>query len=119
MAQPTQQDKVIAAALDVAVLRQEFVSLHNRAAQLAKRITVGNYLTKLNALPTASWAADGAVGAADGTPVAANPITTQGLYLPANDITGGVYMLNDFVAFMTNAAVSTSDRSGVAAKLIR
>jgi hypothetical protein len=119
MAQPTQQDEALNAALSLVSLAAQFVSLRDQAVTLSARFTANSYLSVLNAQPTAPWAADGLPGTPDVTPVTANPITTASLGLAANDVTGGVYMLNDFIAFMSNGAVSASDRNATIAKLVR
>lgn len=115
----TQQAAAINAAQQVADLVSRFNELLVQSQNLSKRITINGYLTTLAALPTAAWAADGAVGTADGTPSSTHPITSGGLYLASNDITGGVYMINDFISFMTNGTVTASDRLATITKLMR
>ena len=119
MPQPTKQDQAINSALTLVDLADQIQSLMHQARDISARFTANDYLTVLDALPTAAWAADGTIGAADESPNVQHPITAQGLYLPSNDVRGGVYLINDFVAFMTSGSVNASDRVAAVAKLVR
>lgn len=119
----TKQVEAISAAQEVADLAGRFIELLDMARDLSNKITVNGYLTVLGALPTAPWNSDGTIGTTDTTPVATNPITSGTLYIPSNDITAGVYLLNDFINFMTNTDTASrptaKDRTADVAKIVR
>lgn len=118
MALPTPQNSALAAAQQVRGFMGDFIDLHNRVKAFKDKDAVINCIATLNACPTFAWNADGSPGAADGTPDHAHPIATGGLNMAADDVLGGLYMLADFLAFMTDGTVPQVDRVAVADKLI-
>lgn len=98
----TKQSNSITAANDVIAFANTLQVILRQAQELSARITSQGYVGVWESLPTAPWNADGTLGAADATPVNTNPITTSDLDIPANDLIGVVYDVNDFVVFMTN-----------------
>ena len=113
----TKQSQAISLANELIGLAGQLQSVNFTSSNLSQRY--GNQGTQgvLNALPTCALNADGTLGAADVTPVAGNPIDTRvvtGLNraCTAQHLIAVKNIMNEFIAFMSNAAVVTKDRSG-------
>lgn len=112
----TKQSQAVALANELIGLAGMLQSVNFTASGLSQRY--GNQGTQavLNALPTCALAADGSLGAADTAPVSGNPIDTRvviGLNraCTAQQLIAVKNTMNEFIAFMSNAAVTTKDRT--------
>ena len=112
----TKQSQVTRLANELIVLAGLLQSVNFTATNLSQRY--GNQGTQavLNALPTCALKTDGSLGDADLAPVVGNPIDTRiitGLSstCSAQQLIAVKNIMNQFIAFMTNGAVVTKDRT--------
>jgi hypothetical protein len=113
MAQQTKQQAAISFYQQNVSANQQLLSIYATIKALVTTNTDESYGLVGQNFPTAAVNADGSIGTADASPNVAHPITLPAgapLNKSYNDLTTGVQNLVDFIAFMENAAVSTSPR---------
>jgi len=119
----TKQSQSIAFANRLLANAGALHSVYAEALELATLYTTQGHANTLKALPTAALNTDGSLGAADATPVIANPIDTRVIAnlnraISSNKLIAAKGVLDEFVAFMANAAVVTKDRNAINDDLI-
>jgi hypothetical protein len=116
----TQQQAAIRAQQMVVALNKQLLDVYAAALPLLLEFTDMSYSTTTAAFPTAVEGTDGSIGAADGSPNVAHPITIPAgnpLNNSANALAIGLQNLTDLKAFMENVAVSASFRRAAAQNL--
>ena len=119
----TKQTQTVDIANQIIALAAQIRSVYDQANSLASKYTNQATVATLTGLPTAALNADGTLGAADGSPVAANPIDTRivtGLNraISKTKLVAAKGVLDDLVLFMNNGAVTTKDRNAINDDLI-
>ncbi len=113
----SKQDQAIAAANALIGIMGSFKSLRQQVNDFVANYNSEGWSTLWNNLATAVQNADGAYGAADGTPNTSHPIDTRVITtlskggITATQLVNAVAMLQAFQAFLTNAAVATANRN--------
>jgi hypothetical protein len=97
-------------AASVCDLAQQMRVLQTKLSAAIAQYNGRSYGPLIAAMSTYAVTASGDQGADDATPVGANPI--KGLNISYNNIVAVWILVQEFNAFMNNAAVSTSDRLG-------
>jgi hypothetical protein len=97
-------------AQNVCNLAQQMRTLQINVSAAIAQYNGRAYGPLIAAMPTYAVLTDGDQGAEDATPVNANPI--KGLNISYNNIVAVWALVQEFNAFMANAAVATSDRLG-------
>jgi hypothetical protein len=110
------QDKAISQANALISLVGQFQSLRSAVNEYVNQYNSEAYNTVWNALATAAQNTDGSLGTADGTPNVAHPIDTRVVTalsraVSANQLISAVTYFMDYQKFLTNQAVSTTQRS--------
>lgn len=108
--------EAIKSADDLISLMEQFSELRRETGEFINRYNSENYSTIWGALPTAALNADGSLGTEDAQPNTAHPIDTRIVTDLTRACTQGqliaaVTFIMDYQKFLTNQAVSTSQRS--------
>jgi hypothetical protein len=107
----TKQTGAIGAATQLVGLMQQMQSIRASAKAFVDTYNSEAWSAVWNAMATAVPNADGSLGAADGAPNVAHPITVGGINKSATALIAGVTALQDFLNFCQNAVVATAQRS--------
>jgi hypothetical protein len=109
----TKQQTALACATQLVSICTQFQTLFDQIALVLDEYDAEQYENFWNNMSTAVQNADGSIGAADGTPNPAHPITigSPPLYRSANALIAGIVVCQDFQKFWSNQAVATANRS--------
>lgn len=116
----TQQAAAISFYQQVASIQTQMLSLLAQIKPLLTANTDQSYATVLSNFPTGAQSADGSIGAADGSPNVAHPITIPlgaPLNKSANQFALGLQNMVDYVSLMENVAVGAAFRRAFAQAL--
>lgn len=115
------QDRAVAAANQLIQIAAQMLAVRQAAQAYLAQDTSENYDAVFSAMPTAVFNADGTVGTADGSPVLTHPISVPAgapLLRSRNQLNSMKLLLSDFMNFLNNAAVATSNRAPVLDDLV-
>ena len=107
----TKQTGAVNAATQLVGLAQQFQSIRAAAKAFVDQYNSEGWNNFWNAMATAAVNADGSLGAADGSPNTAHPITVGNVNKSATSLIAGVTLLQDFLNFCQNGVVATAQRS--------
>jgi hypothetical protein len=111
---PTQskQQAAIQAANDLQALMQRARDLRRDFKDFNDRYSSEQYATTWAAMPTAPQNADGSISnTPDGAPNPANPIIVGGIYRSKNALVAGVAFVQQYVALVSNQALTQGNWS--------
>lgn len=100
MAQPTKNDTSLTMANQLVALCQQIKNVSDAVTQFNTRNTDVSPDAYWRQMPTAGVNADGTIGAADGTPNLAHPITAGNLNRAEADLLQGLTALAEFTQFL-------------------
>ncbi len=98
----TPQTSAVNAALELTAILGRARQLYQDAKALASRETNESYTGVWANLPTATQNADGSLGATDGSPNIAHPISGFGIFRSKTALTNGLALLQQFIVWMEN-----------------
>lgn len=111
----TQQSQAIQNANTIISLSQQLLGLYNAITTLNNAWNDDASLGVIQHLATAAQGLDGSLGAADASPVNANPIDTRvaansalGRAVSANTLTSALTQLNNIVSFINGNALGAT-----------
>ncbi len=107
----TKQAAALQGVTDLLAIIQQAVTLRVMIETFLDHYNSEQYATTWANFATAAVNADGTIGAADPSPVASHPITTNSIYRSSNALNNGVTFAQDFSKFLTNQALSAAQRS--------